>query len=425
MARTHTHTFLNEKYGGSKGGEISGKEFPVHINRPGLLSVSAKVIIKYKNPLYKPGEPGSTGKPIVIMETPLDWKLTDYLGVRFTGNTVSMQDLDRHRDLRGFIKPWILTIPKFNVPNMAIIGFEVQALIKGNETIPLSSAAPLVNTETIIKPKKEFQFDLYRLGKLNVRVTKKVSIPFMPDAELPSTAEVSLIRPDGTTHTKGRKDGLLLTSITLQDLKQSRDSNGKIRNWKLSVAGTVADKHKIFAQVYDTVKLPKQLLLDRLEYLIGKKGENFQLKANWGKSVKSNDFTNRFTLNVNKEQLAENLDYYDLIDPSKTSKEYTKVETGIDYILTENKLGKGGFFDFNLKFRNLKLDSLDIAVEQSVQRKFTKIGIESPDIYVNTDFPYIHIDLGSASATPTIAIPTGLPKIRIELKTSNYLDLIH
>lgn len=418
MPRKLTHTFLNEQYPQSAGRTFEAKDIPVTINRPGKLNITVTARAKFRNML-----PGNAGqRPVVTGDISLRWQLIDPLGVAFTKTDINLNDLDRYRDLRGFIRPWTLRIPKPVAEDLpGFIGFEPGkqlVSVKVNETIPVSSAAPLVNVTASIRPVKEYKFDLYRLGNLTVNVTRLISVPLHPDIQGPSAAKISLVKPDGTIHSTGR-NGLLQVAITLKDLKWSRAANGKVQQWKLRIETAAEGKHSITAQVYETLTIPKKLLLDRLEYLLGKKGAHLELKANWSGSEQ----TNLFTLKAKSKILAENLDFYGFIDPSKTPPGYESVEEGIEYRIYDHYLGKKND-DNNLRCRNFKLDSLDIKIERSVLRTATKIEIDAPDISIDGSFPFVHIETGSVSVQTVVAIPKDLPKISIEIETSNTIDLL-
>lgn len=403
MARKINHVFFSASYP-LNGKSFSEKNIPVTINRVGAIgiSVTAKVILK--NLDYGSGTPHASLHPTSESETGILWQLIDPLGNNFTKTAISLQDLNRYKNLRGIIKPWTLHIP---VPkNDEFEGFvrftgKQNVLVKIHETIPVSSATALINLAVVIKPKKEFEIDLYRLGNLSVRVTTTLKVSFLPDIESPSDAKISLLRPNGTIAATGL-NGHLQTAITQSEIKWSRGPNGVINKWKLKIETNVAGNHKIFAQVYDTIRIPKKLLLDRLEYLLGKNGENFELKANW---IDAAVQKNRFTLRLKGDALAENFEMYNVLDKLSIAGE---VETNVDYTLYEKRFGGR----FNIRLHNFKVNDFSIAIEKSVKR--TQLIIE-PELKLAPPFYEI--------LESVIAIPANLPTISLTLKTSGNTSL--
>ncbi|MBC7934274.1 MAG: hypothetical protein H7Y86_02790 [Rhizobacter sp.] len=419
MPRKFIHVFLNEKFPQAAGRTFAARSIPVLINRVGKLDIAVTARAKFRNISFGEDVAGAPLRPIHIGNVNLVWELIDPLGISFTRNSITLDELDHYRNLRGFIKPWTLRIPKPKAADIpGFIGFQPgtqSVIVKVNETIPLSSAAPIVDTEAIIRPRKEFVFDLYRLGKFTVNVTKLIDAGFLPDIQSPSTARIQLVRPDGTVHLSGR-DGILQADITLKELKWSRGANGKVQKWKLIMESTVGGKHKLFAQVYETLRIPKQLLLDRLDYLLGKDSKNLDLKVNWNGSEQ----TNQVIIKLKTDALAENFEMYNVLGKvSDLSVE--DVKKNEEYTLYENPF-KIVNVDYNVRFKDFKLDKFTIAIGRSVKRESTRVDFESPSLDI--DFWPLDIDFDSGiSFQKVTAIPAGLPGIQFEIKTLNRIEV--
>jgi phospholipase C len=414
MARKINHVFLSASYP-IINKSFPAKDIPVIINRVGEIDIFVKAKALLKNLDFGSGNPTAGLHPTHEGETSMHWQLIDPLGIPFTKTFITLKDLDKYKNLRGIVKPWTLHIPVPRITEFeGFIKFtgEQIVVVKGHETIPISSAPPLVSIETNIKPKEEFDIDLYRLGNLSVRVTTVIKVPFLQDIETPSHAKISLIRPNGTVAATGL-NGYLQINITQPEIKWCRGQNGVVNKWKLKIESSVAGNHKIFAQVYDTIRIPKKLILDRLEYLLGKNGENVELKANWedGEVQK-----NRFTLKLKDEVLAENFEMHNVLDKISAFDTDADIKTGIEYSLYENRLGSESI---NIRFKNFKIETIKIAIEKSIKRNSNLI--EFPNVSINTDFPFVHIDSGSFKSS--IAIPDGLPKISLKLTTLNNVNL--
>ncbi|HOY04227.1 MAG TPA: alkaline phosphatase family protein [Saprospiraceae bacterium] len=395
------HNFLSEPLTMTDDGKIDTQNFKVKINRVGALAVYAKVISSKRNASYP-----HSGEPFTSETKNIPCKLFDPLGKEFTRNKITMDDLDKYRDVDGFIRDWEVVTEK--ITGIAIKGythFESRVRVMVSETIPSSSAPPIINTEVVIKPFKEFEFDLYRLGQLSVRVSHILPLT---QIELPSAATIKLIRPDGSVKaTLSNGAGSERIPIRPSDLKHSRGANGNIKKWKLRIETAEPGKHKIHAQVYGTHTVKKDVLLERLDYLLGSNGENIVLKADWDNTKGANVFK----LLVNDKILAENLDYYGIFDPSKTNDGYKNIDIGIEYNIGQALLGKG---NNHLRLRNFTLDSIVIGMGLSEKR----------------ESPKFEFDLGWTGILPeageflfVTVIPPDLPMISFDLDFSNTVDL--
>lgn len=398
-SKSLNHSFLAKPLPKTDDGKINENHFNVKINRIGDLSISAIVDIKKKNPLYP-----EKGKPYIYESKNIAWKLFDPLGQQFTKSNITMVDLNKYRDVEGFIRPWKLVTEKLSgISENELTTLSGSVSLTVLETIPSSSASPIISTETVIKPFKEYEFDLYRLGHLKVKITYQ--LPLSPIV-LPSTANIKLIRPDGSIKATISNGGDV--PILQSDIKQSRGANGKVNKWKLRIESDQSGKHKINVQVYDTLTIKRDVLLDRLIYLLGPNGENIEFKIKWYGDKE----TNIFKLLIKDQILAENADNYDVFDPSETKAEYKKIEKDIEYIISDSVLGTE---NYHLKFNNFTLDSINISMGASVERK-------SPKVVIDPGWNGVIPELGSYDVVTVI--PANLPKISFDLNFSNTFDFV-
>lgn len=391
MSRIINHSFLNEKFTVTAK-RLSKKEYEVIINRIGVLSFGANIKVTTQPPRPNPANPG-TG---ITREEPLQQvTLIDPDGIPFTKNRVSMSDLDRYRDLLGFVKPWKLVIGAQTLQRSRnTLPREVQVFLTVRETLPNMSAPPLLNVQRPLNGTWEYKFDLYRLGELRVTAISASS-----------NIRISLIRPDGTVKVLP-KNNSLKTQITQPDIKYSRDSAGKKKLWTLRFEGTSNGRLTLHAQVYDKVKIPQSILLDRFKSLFGKDFENIVIRANWNGSL----LTNVFTIKAKTRKLAEffemfisNLFEKEDDEPIKENKEYKVYEK--ELVLEENGPLVTG--KIQAKCNNIQNDLIRIEFGESKERYAVK-----------TENAYTKISNGE------IMIPKGCPKIAITGSLKNSVRVI-
>src|SRR5689334_7236638 len=323
MSRSLIHLLLSKSFpeDANHPGLFVGRDLPVHINRVGQLGilVQARLFTKI---LPLPTVPGGPPQPVppggdkgfTLSPFNFDSVLLDPDGLPFVKGSVTMADLNKYRDLRGFVRPWTLRIKELNQPPDAvrhIVGPQIVSL-EVHETIATSSAAPLVDVHTAMSNgQREFEFDLYRVGRLIAKVTKDVTFPF----ESPTRIRVTLFRPDGSIMAKD-DDGNIGKIITLLDLQQSRGPDGAVRKWKLRVEAANNTNYRVFAQVFGTVRIPVSVLQKRFDSFLGINGENLTIGANWNDERD----TNQITLRINEQQLAETFGLQDVLKDLEVQK---------------------------------------------------------------------------------------------------------
>ena len=423
MSRSLIHLLLSKSFpeDANHPGLFVGRDVPVRINRVGQLGilVQARLFTKI---LPLPTVPGGPPQPVppggdkgfTLSPFNFDSVLLDPDGLPFVKGSVTMADLNKYRDLRGFVRPWTLRIKELNQPPDAvrhIVGPQIVSL-EVHETIATSSAAPLVDVHTVMSNgQREFEFDLYRVGRLIAKVTKDVTFPF----ESPTRIRVTLFRPDGSIMAKD-DDGNIGKIITLLDLQQSRGPDGAVRKWKLRVEAANNTNYRVFAQVFGTVRIPVSVLQKRFDSFLGIDGENLTIGANWNDERD----TNQITLRINEQQLAETFGLQDVLkdlDPDIQGPNFHKEDlenpvTGLDYVMSEDSLVfRTGFNHAQGKCRNIKSTSFKIKMGASVERRALKTELVPPG-------PHQVLVPGA------VLIPANLPRFLLELVATGFIHVV-
>lgn len=425
MSRSLTHVFLSLEFPevANQPGFFAAQDIPLRINRVGRLEIMVQAQKVTKNPPPPPPIPGQPQppappggiKPATVSPFNFPRVLLDPNGSPFTRDTVTLDDLNKYRDLRGFVRPWTLRIPASNNPPtpLAHVSGPQVVSVKVHEVLASSSAAPLVDETTrITASRAEFRFDLYRLGRLSVKVKRATVFPV---GLLQGPVIVTVLRPDGSVLASG-SDGNLNITITQAELRHSRGPNGLVRQWKLRVDAASNVTYKIVAQVFNTVRIPVSVLQSRLNSLLGANGEKLTLGANWNASRK----TNLITLRLNDALLAETFGIHDVlghfdrglnagIDPDVPT-------TGRDYVMSASDMVlEEGFFRAQAQCRSIKSTSLKIRMGSSVERR--KLRLVSHPGSAGTR--------GTVTLEPAgdVLIPPNLPQFSLEVTTSGQIHI--
>jgi phospholipase C len=415
MSRSLTHVFLSKVFSDAPNQPsiLTARNLPVRINRPGRLKILAQAKLNtliLPKPPPGPGEPPPAGTK-GINSSPFNFKkvLLDPDGNRFTRDSVTMEDLNKYRDLRGFVRPWTLRILQPDPPedeSSEIVG-PLKVSVVGQETVATSSAPPLVDVTTkMSNRRREFEFDLYRVGRFSAKARKDSVFPFGSSAPV----LVTLFRPDGSVAGTDN-DGSLGVPITLTELRHSRGPDGTVRKWKLRVEAANDTTYKITAQVIETVRLPGSVLKARLDAILGPNGEHLTLGADFNEKRD----TNQFTLRIKEARLAETFELHDVLeglDPSAQpdGADVKRPATGVDYVLTEDRLVlRGGTFDIQAKCRKVKTTSIRILMGASVERRALKL--EPPP---NTAPSGPH----TLQPTGDVLLPPNLPQFSLDVAAS-------
>ena len=424
MSRSLTHVMLSQEFPevADRPGFFAAQEIPLRINRVGRLEVVVRAqqvnqplpplppIPGVPQPPLPPGGTRPTVSPFVFPRV-----LLDPNGVAFTRDVITMEDLDKYRDLRGFVRPWTLRIPASNnppTPITRVVGPQMVS-VKVHEVLASSSAPPLVDVSTrFTASRAEFSFDLYRLGRLSVRVVRTGG--FL--GGLPTTPiVVTVLRPDGSVFATDN-DGTLNVQITPQELRQSRGFQGLVRRWKLRVDAPANVTYKIFAQVFNTVRIPVSVLQARLNSLLGTNGEKITLGANWNATRK----TNLITLRLNDVLLAETFGIHHILghfdQGLNVGLDLDVPVIGRDYVMSASDMVlEEGFFRAQAQCRSLQSTSLKIRMGASLERRKLKLVSQ----------PGAAGSRGNVSlqATGDVLVPPSLPMFALEVSTSGHIHI--
>ena len=424
MSRSLTHVMLSLEFPevSDRPGFFAAQEIPLRINRVGRLEVITQAQ-QVTQPLpppppipgvpQPPSPPGGTKPTVDPFAFPR--VLLDPNGVPFTRDVITMEDLDKYRDLRGFVRPWTLRIPASNnppTPLTKVVGPQVVS-VKVHEVLASSSAPPLVDVSSrFTSTRAEFSFDLYRLGRLSVRVTR--SGGFL--GGLPTTPIViTVLRPDGSVFATDN-DGRLNIPIVPQELRHSRGFNGMVRRWKLRVDAPANVTYKIFAQVFNTVRIPVSVLQTRLNSLLGTNGEKLTLGANWNATRK----TNLITLRLNDVLLAETFGIHHILGHFdrglNAGPDLAVPVTGRDYVMSASDMVlEEGFFRAQAQCRSLQSTSLKIRMGASVERRKLKL--------VSQPGPGGSRNNVTLQPTGDVLVPPNLPMFSMEVATSGQIHI--
>jgi phospholipase C len=422
MSRSLTHVFLSQEFPEDQNqpGLFVARDIPLQINRPGRFEilVQAKLVTIIPPLPSIPGAPPPPALPggdkgFTISPFNFERELLDPDGNRFKKDSVTMADLNKYRDLRGFVRPWTLRILRSNTPpdQVTHIAGPQKVSVVVQETIATSSAPPLVDISTTMSNgRREFEFDLYRLGRFSVRVRKEAGFPVGSS----SLIIVTLFRPDGSVMARDN-DGNFDVKITLSDLRLSRGPDGTVRKWKLRVEASRDLTYNIFAQVFDTVRIPVSVLQARLNSILGPNGEKLTLGAN----LNGARDTNQFTLRINDKQLAETFGLHDVLagfDRAVQPKgaDLDNPDIGLDYVMSEDRMIiREGVFSARAKCRNVKTTSIKVRMGASVERRALKQVISQGPGFTTI----------TLQDTGDILIPKNLPLFSLDVVTSGFIHV--
>ena len=204
-----------------------------------------------------------------------DLRIYDPRGNLFTRPEITLADLKKFRDLRGVPQGrWRYTllclsktyqlIDAFNETVSEQPGWISLAL---RETVPSSSAAPLVPRTRVDQPLQRFTFDLNRVGDF-------VAVNFASGLFTAWQGTMRLIDPDGheVASTSSRQ---LRCPIPLAALGKSRDSAGRPRLWTLEVTargGISLGDRFVTATVIGPGRFSTASVRNRVEKMIGPHG---------------------------------------------------------------------------------------------------------------------------------------------------------
>ncbi|HEY0730359.1 MAG TPA: alkaline phosphatase family protein, partial [Pyrinomonadaceae bacterium] len=247
------------------------------------------------------------GFQIVPQEIPLELRIFTPDGREFSANEITLADLKKFRDLRGSpVGPWSYRLTGTSDPiddEDSIITTPRGAVSIGVvETITSESAPPLVNKVALTPGRRQFRFDLYRVGTFVADISQAFT-----GAQW--RGSMRLVDPNGAAvaSTTGRR---LTFNVDLRTLNKSRDAGGNVRPWRLEVSptGTPAGSPRISANVIESGRITVASLKSRIEALLGKDQQFVHI---FGENKNGHALAR---LKITNEVSAESIDMHNLLD---------------------------------------------------------------------------------------------------------------
>jgi phospholipase C len=314
-------------------------------------------------------------------------------GVEFAGRNVTLDDLNRFRDLRGTSQgTWRChvfgdtgPIDLSDQPGTFITAGQATVSVSLDEPVPSHSAGPLVNGAVTTLGAQIFSFDLFRVGQFTANVQSKSGVT-------PWEGTLQLLAPDGTVAASSTNN-LLEFLVTPQTINQSRDVRGQVRQWSLKVDTTtpLGVGSAVRATVIGTTRIPVVLFQDRINDLIGFNGNKISV---YGEN-KDGRALGRFT--IRDEYTAETINMYHLLDPvirhSLQDPGVDTVNIDIEPNVVYNLLNinESPGYDILIDVSSLKVDATKIRIGASQH-----IQPEVPVVALELDFEgKFNVNLGS------------------------------
>ena len=245
-----------------------------------------------------------------IRTLPLTMTVRTPDGLPFTRNEVTLADLARFRNLRGVTQgDWSFSVSGQSAPvpvaeeEAEVVLVPAKLRIVQTEAVLSKSAPPLVNGQ-VGEGVQSFRFDLFRLGRLEVRVAPTFTLPFRQ-----WQGQLRLLDPVGNVVATAA-GSFLSYEVTPQAIDKSRDPQGHELPWTLEAVGRGNSTriHRVMAQVTATTRVHTNVLQDRINVLLGPNGNKLRF------TVESRGKKLVGRLKILDELSAETLDMYGLLD---------------------------------------------------------------------------------------------------------------
>lgn len=303
-------------------------------------------------------QPLHNGVQVTEEPIPLQFKIYDPDGREFTKDEVTLADLRKYRDLRGSPRGrWSYTLS--GVSRVYVLLDAINETVtdpKGIidlsllETVPSSSAGPLVSRTKLDAGRSEFKFDLYRVGTFVATVSFPLGLGTWDGS-------MRLLDPDGAEFAASTSRHLRC-DIPLAALGRSRDPSGQPRLWTLEVAsqgGVVIGQPYVSALVLGSGRIGTAVLYDRIQDLLGPHGSFIDLVGeNSGGKAKA-------VLTIKDIVAAETIDMHGLLD-SRLKKEHqsTDIQANTPMVLFSDDETMA--YALRINVGSVKLKSIDIEI---------------------------------------------------------------
>lgn len=314
------------------------------------------------------GQPAGI-KPFVTSTIFIELQLRIFTpdGREFTAAEVTPADLEKYRDRRGSpVGLWSYTVngeskrysSSLLAGGLVVIssGLEGVVEIGVEETVHSQSAPPLVRDTPVGRSSQTFSFDLFRVGEF---------IAELRQARLGRwSGNMRLIDPDGVVVAQTTKQTLRFT-VGLATLNKSRDSAGKVRNWRLEVSPEIGiftfSNSSVNATVIGKGRITIAVLKKRIDAMLGPRGTFIQLFGeNRGDKILAR-------LIITDPVAAETIDMYGLLD--KLLKPEIDLQAKTPYTLYSYSEADFGIDvpGLNLDAGSLKVGAIDITIGPGVR----------------------------------------------------------
>ena len=364
-----------------------------------------------------------TGSPPLPkrVDLPLSIKLYSPDGLEFAARYVTLDDLNRFRDLRGTSQgSWRLEvfgdsgpIPISRKDGLFVSAGKATVNALLDEPIPSQSAGPLVEAVITEVGTQVFPFDLFRVGQFTANVQSKSGVT-------PWEGTLRLTAPDGTTAASSQNNRLDFP-VALRTIDQSRDPAGQVRPWSLQVETTtpLGVGSAVRATVIATTRIPLEILQNRIDDLIGFNGNKILVYGeNQVDEHKQGRILGRFK--ILDEYTAETINMYHLLDQviklgrpqdPGIDPDNVDIEPNIAYNIVNKSATLAEALDLGVSVdvSSLKVDAIKIRIgaSQHIQPQVPAVAVEI-DVQGELDLNLNGFKLGSASANNNrIAVEVG------------------
>jgi phospholipase C len=373
--------------------------------------------------LFHPKADGASAPTIGRAPLPLSFKVFTPDGLEFTAPNVTLDDLNRFKDLRGASQGnWRCEVSgdsgpidlseqgwSLVLPGQAIVSFWLV------EPVPSQSAGPLVEAAITKIGAQVFSFDLFRVGQFTANVQSKSGVT-------PWQGTLQLRAPDGTVVASSQNNRLEFP-VTLQTLSQSRDAAGQVRLWSLEAATTnpLGVGSAVRATVIATTLIPVEIFQNRIDDLIGFNGNKLLV---YGENKVYGEGTDRralalLRLQITNEYTAETINMRHLLD-SRIKKvpqdpgidqDNVDIEPNIAYNLASKNQSLGEELDLGVSLivNSLKADAIRITIggSQHIQPQVPAVAVEI-DVEGEVDLNLNGFNLGKVTLNNNrIAVEVG------------------
>ncbi len=323
------------------------------------------------------------------IKIPITFKIYSPDGKEFTSSQVTLDDLNRFRDLHGISQgTWRYAAHGDSGPiDIEDPGEDERIMVTPNpgylriaidEILPSRSAGPLLEREITSLGAEVYSFDLYRVGQFEAKVSSSFFDRW--------NGRLDLRDPDGVIVASTEGAGLRFP-ISVRTLEQSRGPAGEIRQWSLAVRTTkLGSGSKIRATVVTSMRIPVSIVQDRINDLIGTNGSKVRIYG------ENKDGRALGRIEILDEFSAATMDMYHLLDKVIGNvKQDTGVKTSevkehvvYNFVNTNESLGKGLSIDissFKVKTINITLGASQ-HIQPVVPSVTVKLNVEGVvDLY--------------------------------------------